>query len=42
MTKSQCDGGVSSFHLLDFGIKVVDLWLEKSFELSPLGFQCWS
>lgn len=42
MTKSRCVCGEGSFHLLDFGIKVVNLWLEKSFELSPLGFECGS
>lgn len=29
-------------HSLDVGVKFVDLWLEESFQLSPLGLECGS
>lgn len=30
------------FHLLHASIQLVDLWLEESFELGPLGLESWS
>lgn len=40
MTQVEKVGGL--FHLLHASIQLVDLWLEDSFELGPLGLESWS